>query len=217
MILRTARLLLDLVLGGAAWVLLVPWCWLVLARAWEGHGPDGPPPHEYALFAGLVLGLALMFWHRPNLLLHTWLHESAHALMCVLLWVRVGAISATAGSGGETRHAPVDPIRALPILVAPYVLPLVLGPLLLARWWCPAGTMQGVLTFACGLAIWLHLHGLWLNLRANTFGPGADIARVGHLLSYALVACSLLLIAAACVVVLSSTQPPAWWSGLFTR
>jgi hypothetical protein len=214
MILRTARLLLDLVLGGLAWAVLVPWCWLLLAQAWAGR--MGSPPHEYALCAGLLLGLGLMFWRKPNLLLHTWLHESAHALMCVLLLVRVGAISATAGQGGETRHAPVDPIRALPILIAPYVLPLVLGPLLLARWCCPPGSMRAVLTLACGMALWLHLHGLWLNLRANTFGAGADLARTGQLLGYALVACSLLLIAAAAVVVLWSPQPPAWWSGLFT-
>ncbi len=214
---RTARLLLDLVLGGAAWAVLVPWCWLVLMRAWEAHGHAGTPPHEYALLSGLVLGLGLMFWRQPNLLLHTWLHETAHALMCVLLWVRVGAISATAGQGGETRHAPVDPIRALPILIAPYVLPLILGPLLLARWCCPPGTMQAVLTFACGWAIWLHLHGLWLNLRTNTFGEGADLARIGQLLAYALVTCSLLLIAAASIVVLFSIQPPAWWSGLFAH
>ncbi len=215
MILRTARLLLDLVLGGAAWVLLVPWCWSLLMRAWDGHSHGGPPPHEYALCGGLVLGLALMFWRRPNLFLHTWLHESAHAMMCGLLWVRVGAISATAGNGGETRHAPVDPIRAVPILIAPYVLPLVLGPLLLARWLCPPGILQVVLTVVVGLAIGLHLHGLWLNLRHNTFGKDGDISRVGHLLSYALIASALLLTTAACVVVLFSTQPPAWWSGLF--
>ena len=215
MILRTLRFFLDLVLGAAVWVFVVPWCWLVLMQTWNGRVLRGPPPDEYALLAGLLLGLVLMFWRKPNLFLHTWLHENAHALMCVLLWVRVGSISATSGQGGETRHEPIDPLRAVPILIAPYVLPLVLGPLLLGRWLCPAGTLQAILTFTCGLGIWLHLHGLWLNLRLNSFGKGADIPRVGHLLSYALVACSLLLLAAACVVVLYSSQPPLWWSRLF--
>ena len=216
MILRTLRFFLDLVLGAAVWVFVVPWCWLVLVQTWNGRVLRGPPPDEYALLIGLLLGLILMFWRKPNLLLHTWVHENAHALMCVVLWVRVGSISATSGQGGETRHEPIDPFRAKPILIAPYVLPLVLGPLLLARWLCPMGTLQAVLTFACGLGICIHLHGLWLNVRFNSFGKDADIPRVGHLLSYALIACSVLLLAAACVVVLFSSQPPLWWSRLFS-
>lgn len=213
MFVRTLRFVLDLAIGGAAWVFLVPWCWGLLARTVQGIA--GPPPEEYALFAGLMLGLVLAFWRRPNLLLHTWLHESAHALMCLLLFVRVGAIRATAGQGGEVRHEPVDPLRAVPILIAPYVLPLVLGPVLLARWVSPDGLLRAGLTFACGLALFMHLHGLVLNLRLNTVGAAADIPRVGHLLAFALIAVSLLLIAVASVLVLWSTQPPAWWTGLF--
>lgn len=213
MIARVAHLLFDIIAGAAAWALLVPWCWGVLARRWGEVG--GPPPEEYALFAGLVLGLLSAFWRRPNLLLHTWLHESAHALMCVLLFVRVGAIQATAGQGGEVRHEPVGRLRAVPILIAPYVLPMILGPLLLARWLSPEGLLRGGLTFACGVALFMHLHGLLLNLRLNTIGAAADIPRVGHLLAFALIATSLLLIAGAVVVVLWSTQPPAWWNGLF--
>jgi len=213
MIMRTVRLLVDVIAGGAAWVFLVPWCWRVLAQQWRAV--VGAPPEENALFAGLVLGLSLAFWRRPNLLLHTWLHESAHALMCLLLFVRVGAIRATAGQGGEVRHEAVDPLRTLPILIAPYVLPMILGPLLVARWVVADGLLRSGLTFACGAALFMHLHGLVLNLRLNTFGAGADLPRVGHLLAFALIAASLLLIATAAVVVLWSTQPPAWWNGLF--
>jgi len=213
MITQVVRLVFDVVVGGAAWVLLVPWCWSVLTRRWGEV--TGPPPEEYALFAGLLLGLMLAFWRRPNLFLHTWLHESAHALMCLLLFVRVGAIHATAGQGGEIRHEPVNLLRAIPILIAPYVLPMILGPILLARWLSPDGLLRSGLTFACGIALFMHLHGLVLNLRLNTVGAGADIPRVGHLLAFALIATSLLLIASAIVVVLWSTQPPAWWSGLF--
>lgn len=215
MIVRTIRLLVDVVVGGAAWALLVPWCWGVLAQVWRVHASKGAPPDEYALFAGLTLGLLGMVWTKPNQLLHTWLHETAHALMCVLLFVRVGSISATAGQGGETRHAPVDPLRAVPILIAPYVLPMILGPLLLARWLCPPGIMQGILAFLCGTGILMHLHGLWLNLRYNSFGAGADIPRVGHLLAYALVVSSLLVLAAASAAVLWGAQPPTWWRELF--
>ena len=166
-----------------------------------------------ALVVGV--GLVLAFWRRPNLFLHTWLHESAHALMCVVLFVRVGAFQATAGQGGEVRHEPVNLLRAIPILIAPYVLPMILGPILFARWLSPDGLLRSGLTFVCGIALFMHLHGLVLNLRFNTAGAAADIPRVGHLLAFALVATSLLLIASATVVVLWSTQPPAWWSGLF--
>jgi hypothetical protein len=213
MLTRVARLVLDVVVGGAAWALLVPWCWGVLVRRWGEV--TGPPPEEYALFAGLMLGLILAFWRRPNLLMHTWLHETAHALMCVLLFVRVGAIQATAGQGGEIRHEPVNLLRTIPILIAPYVLPMILGPILLARWLSPDGLLRSGLTFACGVALFMHLHGLALNLRHNTLGGGADIPRVGHLLAFALIATSLLLLASASVVVLWSSQPPTWWSGLF--
>jgi hypothetical protein len=210
---RVVRLVFDVVVGGAAWVLLVPWCWDVLARRWSEI--IGPPPEEYALFAGLMLGLILACWRRPNLFLHTWLHESAHALMCMLLFVRVGAIHATAGQGGEIRHEPVNLLRAIPILIAPYVLPMILGPLLFARWLSPDGLLRSGLTFACGLALFMHLHGLVLNLKLNTVGAAADIPRVGHLLAFALIATSLVLLTAATVVVLWSTQPPTWWSDLF--
>lgn len=214
MIVRTLRFLIDLVLGGAAWVLLVPWCALLLAQVWNEH-VHGSPPDEYALAGGLALGLLGMLWTKPNLLLHTALHEAAHAIVCVLLFVRVGAISATGGQGGETRHTPVDPIRAVPILIAPYVVPMILGPVLLARYLCPPGILQAVLSFACGVAIAMHLHGLWLNLKLNSFGESADIPRVGHVLAYALVACSLLLLAAASVAVLYDAHPPQWWRDLF--
>ncbi len=214
--LAVLRILVDLVVGSAAWVFVVPWCAQILQRTWRTV-VVGPPPDEYALAAGLALGIAGMFWTKPNLLVHTALHEFAHAPMCILLFVRVGSISASAGQGGEIRHSPVDPIRAVPILIAPYVLPMILGPVLLARYLCPPGVLQGVLTFACGLAITMHLHGLWMNLRLNTFSKGADIPRVGHLLSFALVASSLLLIAAASVAVLYDAQPPAWWRDLFAN
>jgi hypothetical protein len=213
MFVRTVRFVVDLAVGGVAWVFVVPWCWQVLVRTW--HSVAGPPAEEPALFTGLVLGLLLALWRRPNLLLHTWLHETAHALMCLLLFVRVGAIHATAGQGGEVRHEPVGPLRAVPILIAPYLLPLVLGPVLLARWLTPEGPLRTGLSFACGVALCMHLHGLALNLRLNTNGPDADIPRVGHLLASALIAASLLLIATACVPVLWSTQPPGWWRGLF--
>jgi hypothetical protein len=214
--LLVVRVLLDLVLGAAAWWFVVPWCAQVLHHAWRVY-VLGPPADEYALFSGLALGVAAMFWTKPNLLMHTALHEAAHALMCMLLFVRVGSISASAGQGGEIRHAPVDPIRAIPILIAPYVLPMVLGPLLLMRFLCPPGILHGILTFACGLGIIIHLHGLWLNLRLNTVGKGADIPRVGHLLSFALAASALLLTAAAAVAVFYGAQPPAWWRELFAR
>lgn len=212
MIMRTVRFVLDLVLGAAAWLFLVPWCAHLLVAVWRTR-VAGPPPDEPALVAGLALGLVGLLWSKPNLLLHTWLHETAHALMCLLLFVRVGAITATAGHGGETRHEPVR-VRLVPILIAPYVLPLIAGPVLLARWLTPEGLLRAGLTFACGLALFMHLHGLALNIRLNHRGPAADLPRVGLVLSSALIIAALLLLTAAAVVVLWSTRPPAWWSGL---
>jgi hypothetical protein len=214
-IVRTLRLLVDVVVGGAAWVLLVPWCWSLLVAVWTPLA--GPPPDEVALAAGLLTGLVLVLWRKPNLLLHTWLHETAHALMCNLLLVRVSAISVSDGQGGAVRHEAVDPVRLVAILIAPYVLPMVAGPLLLARWLCDDGPLRIGLTFLCGIGLASHLDGLWLNLRLNTFGPGADLQRVGHLLASALIAAALLLLASAALVVLFAQQPPAWWSGLFRR
>ena len=154
---------------------------------------------------------------RPNLMLHTWLHETAHALMCVLLLVRVGAMSASAGQGGEIRHAPAGPIRTTAILIAPYILPLLAGPVLVMRYFCDPGWLRLGLTGLCGFTLILHLSDLWLNVRLNAFGREADIPRVGHLLAVVLMSSSLLLLAAAMVVVLHSSSPPGWWRGLFAH
>ena len=95
-------------------------------------------------------------------------------------------------------------------------MPLIAGPLLLARWITPEGPLRCGLSAACGGAIFLHLHGLLLNLRLNSWGDEADIPRVGHVLAYALVVSALLLLSAAAVVALWSSHPPAWWSVLVT-
>jgi len=210
---RIVRFLIDIVVGSLAGVMALPLAWLTLQWAWKTS--TGQPVDDGALVIGLLVGILFLCWRRPNLMLHTWLHETAHALMCVLLWVRVGAMSASAGQGGEIRHAPVGPIRTTAILIAPYVLPLLAGPVLAVRYFCDPSWLRLGLTGLCGFVLIIHLSDLWLNVRLNAFGRDADIPRVGHVLSVVLIVASLLLLAAAAVVVLHSQQPPAWWRGLF--
>jgi hypothetical protein len=205
--------MVDVVVGPLVGVIMLPVSWWALTSAWQQRA--GPVADDGAVVIGLLLGVLLLGWRKPNLLLHTWLHETAHALMCVLLWVRIGAIEASAGQGGAVRHARVGAVRTTAILIAPYILPLLAGPVLLARYLCEPGWMRLGLSAGCGLALVLHLSDLWLNVRLNAFGQDADIPRVGHLLACVLICASLVLLAAAAVVVLHSQQPPDWWRGLF--
>lgn len=212
------RLPIDIALATPVALFALPWCWRLLQRTWNASARGWPAtaaPDETWLLVGLGAGLLLVWWRRPNRLLHTALHEAAHAIVCTLLLVRVGSIHVSAGAGGEVRHAPVDPIRRIPILIAPYVLPLIAGPLLLARWLCWAGTLRCALTALCGWALLAHLDGLRINVVQNWRGAGSDLVRAGRLLSLALIACGLLLLAAAAVHVLFQAGPPGWWLRLF--
>ena len=169
------------------------------------------PPDALALGGGLVLGAVLGFWRRPHELLHTMLHEAAHAFACLVLFVRIQRIAASAGKGGEVTHDAVDPIRTALIAIAPYTLPLILGPALLARALVVEPTpWRAGLQALVGLLFMTHLAGLGRNLSRNWQGPGADIPRVGHLTAAVLVTIALLLVLSATIVVCwRSHLPPA--------
>jgi Peptidase M50B-like len=202
----------DLLIAPLVGVLLLPLTWYVLrqAAAWWRW----PPPDDGALVIGLLLGLLLLAWRKPHYLLHTWLHESAHALMCLALGVRVRSFSASDGQGGAVGHAPVGPVRTTLILIAPYIIPLMALPILLARYLCEAGPLRTTLTSACGFFLVIHIHDLWLNIRLNAFSRQADIQRIGHALSLVLILTGLGFLAAVTLLVLNSNAPPTWWTRL---
>jgi Peptidase M50B-like len=202
-------LLRNFLIAPMVGALLLPLSWYALGFA--AHQWRWPPPDDGALVIGVLLALTLLAWRKPHYLLHTWLHESAHALMCLALGVRVRSFSASDGQGGAVGHAPTGPIRTTLILIAPYVLPLLAAPVLLARYLCDAGTTRMTLTAASGFFLVLHAHDLWLNIRLNAFGSHADIPRIGHILALVLILSGMGLLAASALFVLSSTQPPQWW------
>ena len=159
-----------------------------------------PPRGTMGLIIGAVLGVVMIATRKPNWFAHTFIHESAHALLCILLRVPIREFHVTDGAGGLVKPAHTDAVRWTIILLAPYTLPLVLGPILLARWFFPwqgwqLELAQGVLTFAYAH----HMHGLWHNVRLNFWGKESDLAKASRPLSLVVIACVQLLLATAAI------------------
>ncbi len=192
---------LRLAIGVVLALTLLPWTGaLLLEHLRQVHGA---PWHPWALGAGLAVAAALVWWRKPNWLIHTVIHEAAHAVVCTLLGVRIRSFQATDGQGGAVIHARVDPLRTTIIALAPYTLPLLLGPALLARWLVPVPSTAGViLTFVVGFLSVHHLHGLYHNVRINFWGRQADLSRAGKLLSVVVILAVHALLAAAWLNVL---------------
>ncbi len=196
---RMAVVRAVLSLGAAILVAVfgLPWCWLLLLGAWRRAAAvdDGMPLDPLALYCGAACALLLMLFKRPNWFLHTFIHESAHALMCLVLLVPVSGFRATHGHGGEVAHGRSGPLRGTLISIAPYILPLLLIPPLAAAPFVPGdGPWHPLCSAAAGFAALQHLQGLYHNVRLNISGPGADLVKVGRPLSLVLIAGSLLLI-----------------------
>ena len=149
-----------------------------------------------------MVGLALACLRRPNWFLHTLQHETCHLLAAWLVGVKVHRLTASNGQGGEVTHDQTGPLRTAFIALAPYVFPLLLAPLLLARALTPESNYRQVLSGLCALMVPLHLTGLVHNIRLNFKDRRGDLAIVGRLLSLALILCALLLLAALVVIVL---------------
>jgi len=143
---RVVSAALRLVIGIVLAIVALPWCFaLLLQRAQLVHGT---PFHPWALAAGVILAAALVWWRKPNWLVHTFIHEACHAMLCVVLRVRISSFQATDGRGGAVIHQKVDPLRTTVIALAPYTLPLLLAPVLLLRQFTPVPSTLGmVLTF----------------------------------------------------------------------
>ena len=160
-----------------------------VAQIWMGL--VGQPQDSTQLLAGVGLGALLVWWRRPNWLIHTIIHETCHALVALLLLVPVRQFQVSDGQGGAVLHDKVDWLRTTLIAIAPYALPLLLVPALIAQEFAPPAWRPAA-TFAIGLLAVHHLHALWHNVRLNFLGRQSDLARIGRLLSLVLIACALL-------------------------
>ena len=187
---------LGLVLGFFA----LPWCLSVLITTIERHAYW--PRFPVAIGVGAAVGIILMFVRRPNLLFHTFVHEACHALLCLLTFVRIRGVSFTDGRGGQVEHDQADPVRTTLIAIAPYTVPLLLGPALLARLWWHDEIASHALSGVCAFLFVAHLHGLALNIRLNFWGTEADLPRVGRFLALVVILGTLLLLTAGTIEVL---------------
>jgi hypothetical protein len=177
---RLLSLPLALLIGLVALPSLARWLGAVQA------GLSGLPQDPAHAAAGVVLGAALVWWRRPNWLVHTTIHEACHALVCVLLLVPVRRFQVSDGQGGAVLHDRVDWLRTTLIAIAPYTVPLLLGPALVAQELVPRG-WRPLASFAVGLLAVHHVHALWHNVRLNFRGRQSDLARVGRALSGVLI------------------------------
>ncbi|MDA3963674.1 MAG: M50 family metallopeptidase [Planctomycetota bacterium] len=190
-----------LVLGVILALVALPACFHVLVTVVQGL--YGSPGHPWALIAGVASAAALVWWRKPNWLIHTLIHEACHAIVAALFGVKVKAFQATDGQGGAVIHAKVDPVRTTIIALAPYTVPLLLGPVLIGRALVTApSTAAVVLTFLCGFLAVHHLHGLYHNVRINFWGKQADLTRAGKVLSLVVIVGVHALLAAAWLEVL---------------
>jgi hypothetical protein len=180
-------------------VFALPWCWLELRRQWLvhiGHARDPFPEDPISVAIGVAVGLGLVFWKRPNWFIHTTIHELCHLLVCMLLFVPVHSFRASRGQGGEVTHDRPDALRDTLIAIAPYVVPLLLVPCLLAVRLVPDGRWHALASGLAGFAYVHHVQGLWHNVRLNFWGKDSDLVKVGRPLSLVLIAGGLLLVTA---------------------
>ncbi len=111
-------------------------------------------------------------------------------------------MSFTDGRGGEVEHNQTDPVRTTLIAIAPYTVPLLLGPALLARMWWHGPTAAIILSGVCAFLFVAHVQGLVLNIRLNFWGEKADLPRVGRFLALVLIIGTFLLLTAGTIEVL---------------
>jgi hypothetical protein len=183
------RLVIGILLGLAA----LPWCVDLLFDTLRTH--RHLPQDPWAVAIGAVLGLLVVFAGRPNWLVHTLIHELCHAVLCLILGVRVRSFQISDGEGGFVKHDQSDVLRGTVILIAPYTLPLLLAPVLLARMWYhePSPVRIG-LSGAVAFLFVTHLVGLWRNVVTNFWGAEGDLAKVGRFLALVIILAVLILV-----------------------
>ena len=180
---------------------VLPWSVHLLDQTWQQR--HFVPTHGLAVLSGLFLGIALVFWKKPNWLIHTLIHESAHALACLLLGVRIRNFQASDGKGGMVVHDKTGPIRSTIISLAPYTIPLILIPLFIIDVFLRDPTHVLIMSGLISFAYVHHLHGLYHNVRLNFWGKQADLSKAGKALSIACICSCLALVSAWTIRVLS--------------
>jgi hypothetical protein len=198
--------IISLVVAVLLAVFALPWCWLQLRHQWLLHianARDPFPDDPMSVAIGLLVGCALVWWKRPNWFIHTTIHELCHLLMCMLLLVPVHSFRASRGQGGEVVHdAAPDALRSTLISIAPYVVPLLLVPCLLAAHLLPEGRWHALASGLAGFAAVHHVQGLFHNVRLNFWGKDSDLVKIGRPLSLVLIVGALALVAAWTISVL---------------
>ncbi|MBA3687169.1 MAG: M50 family metallopeptidase [Planctomycetes bacterium] len=179
-----ASFVLAVVLALTALPLLAAWA----HDTWRGA--HGWPQDPVWFLAGLGGAAALVWWRRPNWLVHTFVHESCHAVACLLTGVRLREFQVSDGHGGAVLHDRTDAWRTAIIAIAPYTLPLTLAPALAAQDLARNATVRDLCSLAVGFLAVHHAHALWHNLRLNFAHRQGDLARVGRPLSLVLIACA---------------------------
>ena len=180
---------------------VLPWSVHLLEQTWQQR--NFMPTHGLAVLSGLFLGIALVFWKKPNWLIHTLIHESAHAIACLMLGVRIRNFQASDGKGGMVVHDKTGPVRSTIISLAPYTLPLILIPLFIAHLFIQDAHYRLVLSGLICFAFVHHVHGLYHNIRLNFWGKQADLSKAGKPLSIACISSCLALVTAWTLRVLS--------------
>ena len=180
---------------------VLPWSLHILSNNWDQH--YFLPRDGIAVIVGAALGVLLVFAKKPNWLIHTLIHESAHALACLFLGVRIRNFQASDGKGGAVIHDKTGPVRGTIISLAPYTLPLILIPLFIIHIFISDPWYHVLMSGLISFAYVHHLHGLYHNVRLNFWGKQSDLAKAGRPLSIACIASCLALVTAWTIKVLS--------------
>jgi hypothetical protein len=171
---------------------------------WAMHSRSPLPRDPISLAMGCIFGVGFVVWRRPSELWHVMAHEACHAIACVCTGTKIHRFQASDSEGGAVVHAAVGPVREAAIALAPYVLPLLLAPALVVRWWLipQKGVVAAVFSGICGFLVLPHVVGLVLNVKRNCWTPDADLARVGRVLSLVVIVLAQVLLLTALLIVL---------------
>jgi hypothetical protein len=192
------RPLISLIIAVPLAIFGLPWCATVMMDLIATrilHAADPYPEHPGAAVVGLIIGVALIAWKRPNWFIHTSIHEFCHLLACLALLVRPRSFATSDGDGGAVTYERCDALRDTIIAMAPYSLPLILGSALLVRRFIPdQGIWPAVATAFASFAYLQHLQALYHNVRLNFWGNETDLARVGRPLALVLITGGVMLV-----------------------